>query len=127
MGPEDRSNAPSGRDGNGRRAQTPPQPDINPQEDHHDHSHRAASGSAPSLLPPGSGSGAQAATIFFAFQDLETEFWVAGHMAITTTLTEGGHTVIETQRAEGREPPARAGQRLHRAGRGRHHRHPAGR
>ncbi len=41
------------------------------------------------------GTGAQAATICFAFQDLETEFWVAGHMAITTTLTEAGHTVIE--------------------------------
>jgi len=38
---------------------------------------------------------AQAATICFAFQDLESEFWVAGHMAITTTLTEAGHTVIE--------------------------------
>ena len=41
------------------------------------------------------GTGVQAATICFAFQDLETEFWVAGHIAITTTLTEGGHTVIE--------------------------------
>lgn len=41
------------------------------------------------------GGGAQAATICFAFQDLETEFWVAGHKAITTTLTEAGHTVIE--------------------------------
>ena len=40
-------------------------------------------------------SPAQAATICFAFQDLETEFWVAGHQAITTTLQEGGHTVIE--------------------------------
>jgi ABC-type sugar transport system substrate-binding protein len=38
---------------------------------------------------------AQAATICFAFQDLETEFWVAGHLAITTTLTEAGHTVLE--------------------------------
>lgn len=38
---------------------------------------------------------ASAATICFAFQDLETEFWVAGHQAITTTLREGGHTVIE--------------------------------
>ena len=41
------------------------------------------------------GTGAQAANICFSFEDLETEFWVAGHMAITTTLTEGGHTVIE--------------------------------
>lgn len=38
---------------------------------------------------------ASAASICFAFQDLETEFWVAGHQAITTALTEGGHTVIE--------------------------------
>lgn len=41
------------------------------------------------------GSVAQAANICFAFQDLETEFWVAGHKAITTTLTAAGHTVIE--------------------------------
>lgn len=34
-------------------------------------------------------------TICFAFQDLETEFWVAGHLAITTTLTEQGITVLE--------------------------------
>ena len=40
-------------------------------------------------------SPASAATICFAFQDLETEFWVAGHQAITTTLAEAGHTVIE--------------------------------
>ncbi len=38
---------------------------------------------------------AMAANICFAFQDLETEFWVAGHKAITTTLAEAGHTVIE--------------------------------
>lgn len=38
---------------------------------------------------------AQSATICFAFQDLETEFWVAGHLAITTTLAEQGHTVLE--------------------------------
>uniref|UniRef100_UPI002810E7B3 sugar ABC transporter substrate-binding protein n=1 Tax=Chelativorans sp. TaxID=2203393 RepID=UPI002810E7B3 len=44
------------------------------------------------LLAPGA---AKAATICFAFQDLETEFWVAGHQAIVTTLQEGGHTVIE--------------------------------
>ena len=40
-------------------------------------------------------SPASAATICFAFQDLETEFWVAGHQAITSTLEEQGHTVIE--------------------------------
>ena len=38
---------------------------------------------------------ASAATICFAFQDLETEFWVAGHGAITKTLKDAGHTVIE--------------------------------
>jgi inositol transport system substrate-binding protein len=51
-------------------------------------------------LAAGLGTGAQAATICFAFQDLETEFWVAGHMAITTTLTEAGHTVIERNAQE---------------------------
>jgi ABC-type sugar transport system substrate-binding protein len=38
---------------------------------------------------------AQAAKICFAFQDLETEFWVAGHKAITETLTAAGHEVLE--------------------------------
>jgi ABC-type sugar transport system substrate-binding protein len=40
-------------------------------------------------------STASAQTICFAFQDLETEFWVAGHKAITTTLAEQGVEVIE--------------------------------
>lgn len=34
-------------------------------------------------------------TICFGFQDLETEFWVAGHRAITTTLRERGVEVLE--------------------------------
>lgn len=34
-------------------------------------------------------------TIAFCFQDLETEFWVAGHKAITETLRENGIKVIE--------------------------------
>jgi ABC-type sugar transport system substrate-binding protein len=38
---------------------------------------------------------AKAAKICFAFQDLETEFWVAGHKAITETLRAGGHEVLE--------------------------------
>src|SRR5690606_9447666 len=38
---------------------------------------------------------ASAATICWAFQDLETEFWVAGHKAVIQSLEEGGHTVIE--------------------------------
>ncbi len=46
-------------------------------------------------LAGGLAAPASAATICFAFQDLETEFWVAGHQAITSTLQEEGHTVIE--------------------------------
>lgn len=57
--------------------------------------HRLAAGALAVGLGTGLASGASAATICFAFQDLETEFWVAGHLAITTTLTEQGHTVIE--------------------------------
>lgn len=38
---------------------------------------------------------ANAATICWAFQDLETEFWVAGHTAVIKALKDGGHTVIE--------------------------------
>ncbi|MEQ8676614.1 MAG: sugar ABC transporter substrate-binding protein [Aggregatilineales bacterium] len=34
-------------------------------------------------------------TICFGFQDLETEFWVAGHLAITTTLRDQGVEVLE--------------------------------
>jgi ABC-type sugar transport system substrate-binding protein len=34
-------------------------------------------------------------TICFGFQDLETEFWVAGHLAITTTLRDMGIEVLE--------------------------------
>ena len=34
-------------------------------------------------------------TICFAYQDLETEFWVAGHKAIVETLTDLGVNVIE--------------------------------
>lgn len=39
--------------------------------------------------------GASAANICFSFVDLESQFWVAGHQAITEALTEAGHTVIE--------------------------------
>jgi inositol transport system substrate-binding protein len=56
---------------------------------------RLAAGTILAGLGAGFASGASAATICFAFQDLETEFWVAGHQAITSTLTEDGHTVIE--------------------------------
>lgn len=43
---------------------------------------------------------AQAATICFAFQDLETEFWVAGHTAVIKALQDAGHTVVERNAAE---------------------------
>jgi len=43
---------------------------------------------------------ASAQTICFAFQDLETEFWVAGHTAITTALKEKNIEVIERNAAE---------------------------
>ncbi len=39
-------------------------------------------------------------TICFAFQDLETEFWVAGHKAITETLRDQGVEVIEVNANE---------------------------
>jgi inositol transport system substrate-binding protein len=41
------------------------------------------------------GDGQKQTTICFAFQDLETEFWVAGHKAITETLRNKGIQVIE--------------------------------
>ena len=56
---------------------------------------RLAAGAAVMALGTGFAGGASAATICFAFVDLESQFWVAGHQAITTTLTEAGHTVIE--------------------------------
>ncbi len=40
------------------------------------------------------------ATICFAYQTLETEFWVAGHKAMTTSLTEQGIEVIEVNANE---------------------------
>ncbi len=39
-------------------------------------------------------------TVCFAFQDLETEFWVAGYRAITSALAERGVTVIEANANE---------------------------
>ena len=39
-------------------------------------------------------------TIGFCFVDLETEFWVAGYNAITSTLREAGVTVIEYNASE---------------------------
>lgn len=40
-------------------------------------------------------SGVNAQSICFAYQDLETEFWVAGHRAMTESLQEQGAEVIE--------------------------------
>lgn len=46
------------------------------------------------LMAGGQGEGGQK-TIAFLFQDLETEFWVAGHRAIIDILEEAGVRVIE--------------------------------
>ena len=43
----------------------------------------------------GSDAESDEVTIAFCFQDLETEFWVAGHKAITETLAANGIRVIE--------------------------------
>jgi ABC-type sugar transport system substrate-binding protein len=43
----------------------------------------------------GSVTAQDATTICFGFQDLETEFWVAGHRAITDTLRNQGVEVLE--------------------------------
>lgn len=43
----------------------------------------------------GTVSAQEGATICFGFQDLETEFWVAGHKAITETLRAQGIEVLE--------------------------------
>ena len=40
-------------------------------------------------------TGEKTYTICFAFQDLETEFWMAGHKAITETLAAKGYDVVE--------------------------------
>lgn len=49
----------------------------------------------PAFLMAGGQSESGDKRIAFLFQDLETEFWVAGHRAIIDTLTEAGVTVIE--------------------------------
>jgi inositol transport system substrate-binding protein len=46
-------------------------------------------------LTVGAVSAQTSLTICFGFQDLETEFWVAGHRAITQTLRDQGHEVLE--------------------------------
>jgi inositol transport system substrate-binding protein len=47
---------------------------------------------------PSAESGKKQYTICFAFQDLETEFWMAGHKAITETLKTRGITVLSSQK-----------------------------
>lgn len=49
---------------------------------------------------PAADSGPKQYTICFAFQDLETEFWMAGHKAITETLKGRGYKVIEVNSQE---------------------------
>jgi len=48
-----------------------------------------------SLFANGQKESKDTLTIAFCFQDLETEFWVAGHKAITETLRNSGINVIE--------------------------------
>lgn len=45
-------------------------------------------------------SGPKKYKICFAFQDLETEFWMAGHKAITETLKAKGYDVVEVNSNE---------------------------
>lgn len=47
------------------------------------------------LIAGGAKESKDQVTIAFCFQDLETEFWVAGHKAITETLRASGINVIE--------------------------------
>ncbi len=49
---------------------------------------------------PAADSGPKQYTICFAFQDLETEFWMAGHKAITETLKARGYKVVEVNSQE---------------------------
>jgi inositol transport system substrate-binding protein len=49
----------------------------------------------PAVVFAGGGQESEDVTIAFLFQDLETEFWVAGHKAITETLRENGIRVVE--------------------------------
>lgn len=52
------------------------------------------------LLAPTVLAETKSLTIAFAFQDLETEFWVAGYNAITSTLREQGIEVLEYNAGE---------------------------
>jgi inositol transport system substrate-binding protein len=50
---------------------------------------------APIAMSHGAQATEKPLTIAFSFQDLETEFWVAGHTAIASTLKARGFNVIE--------------------------------
>lgn len=56
---------------------------------------RILTATAVALAGIGLAGAASAQTVCFAFQDLETEFWVAGHTAIIGALEERGISVIE--------------------------------
>jgi inositol transport system substrate-binding protein len=49
----------------------------------------------PAAMSSSAGAADKKLTVAFSFQDLETEFWVAGHTAIASTLKERGFNVIE--------------------------------
>jgi ABC-type sugar transport system substrate-binding protein len=60
----------------------------------------AAVGGCGERKPARAASTAGGASVCFAFQDLETEFWVAGHEAIGNTLRQQGLRVIERNASE---------------------------
>ncbi len=60
----------------------------------------AASVAAAGLLASGGAFAADGKSICFAYQTLETEFWVAGHKAITKSLADKGIDVIEVNANE---------------------------
>jgi hypothetical protein len=78
-------------------------------------------GRRPGRIRGGAGQAADAKKVCYAFQDLSTGFWVAGHKAIVTTLQDKWRRGRRAQRRQGRQPAARADQGLHRAGRRRNH------
>ena len=52
------------------------------------------------VIPPTAPPVKKGLKVCFAFQDLETEFWMAGHKAIVETLKAKGITVIEVNSAK---------------------------
>ena len=60
----------------------------------------AALSAAPLLAPGAALAQNDDLSICFAYQDLETEFWVAGHRAMTESLEEQGVEVIEVNANE---------------------------